>query len=159
MVGWLEYFVNIANVVKGKSKDPSTQIGAIIIGQGKEILATGYNSFPRGINDYKEERYERPEKYYWFEHAERNAIYNAARSGMRLEGSTIILSSGLPCSDCARGIIQAGIARVICLDPSLDPLSKKPKWIESFKRSEDLLVEAGVSLIYYTPEKIKTISI
>ena len=74
---WVEYFYNIANEVKNKSKDKRTQIGAVIVGKNKEIVSTGYNSFPRGINDWDEERQERPEKYYWFEHAERNAIYNA----------------------------------------------------------------------------------
>ena len=74
---WVEYFYNIANEVKNKSKDERTQIGAVIVGKNKEIVSTGYNSFPRGINDNLKERQERPEKYFWFEHAERNAIYNA----------------------------------------------------------------------------------
>ena len=71
---WVEYFYNIAEQVKEKSKDERTKIGAVIVGKNKEIVSTGYNSFPRGINDFKPERQERPEKYYWFEHAERNAI-------------------------------------------------------------------------------------
>ena len=76
---WNEYFLNIAEAVKLKSKDQRTQIGAVIVGQDKEIVSTGFNSFPRGINDFVEERQQRPEKYFWMEHAERNALYNAAR--------------------------------------------------------------------------------
>jgi dCMP deaminase len=156
-MNWLEYFVQIAQVVKQKSKDRSTTIGAVIVGEGKQIISTGYNSFPRGIDDHKEERYDRPEKYQWTEHAERNAIYNAARSGVSTEGTTMVLSCGLPCTDCARGIIQAGIKRVYCLYSELDPLHKRKHWRDKFIRSEQMLSEAGVKVIYYTPETIKRI--
>ena len=103
---WVEYFRNLAHQVKLKSKDENTQIGAIIVGKDKEIVSTGYNSFPRGLKDNKESRQERPEKYYWFEHGERNAIYNAARIGVSTKGCTMYLSCGIPCVDCARGIIN-----------------------------------------------------
>ena len=111
---WVEYFQNLAHQVKLKSKDERTQIGAVIVGEDKEIVSTGYNSFPRGIKDNVKERQERPEKYFWFEHAERNAIYNAARIGVSTKGCTMYLSCGIPCSDCARGIINAGITRIFC---------------------------------------------
>ena len=62
---WTEYFLNIAEQVKRKSKDQSTQIGAVIVGEDKEVLSTGYNSFPRGLDDSLPERQERPEKYFW----------------------------------------------------------------------------------------------
>ena len=68
-------FYEMANLVAKKSKDQSTQIGAVIVGPDNEIRSTGYNSFPCGINDDLQERQERPEKYYWIEHAERNALY------------------------------------------------------------------------------------
>ena len=77
-MNWDQYFLNIAEEVKQKSKDRRTKIGAVIVGKDHEIITTGYNSFPRGINDDVEERQVRPEKYYWFEHAERNALYKAA---------------------------------------------------------------------------------
>ena len=60
--------------VKEKSKDIKTQIGCVIVGEDKEILTTGYNSFPRGLNDHKISRQERPEKYYWFEHGKKRNI-------------------------------------------------------------------------------------
>ena len=61
-MNWVEYFYNIAEQVKEKSKDERTKIGAVIVGKNKEIVSTGYNSFPRGIDDYQKERQERPEK-------------------------------------------------------------------------------------------------
>ena len=65
-MNWTEYFLSIAEAVKMKSKDRRTQIGAVIVGEDKEIVSTGFNSFPRGINDDVEERQVLPEKYYWF---------------------------------------------------------------------------------------------
>ena len=81
-MNWTEYFLNIAETVKLKSKDKRTQIGAVIVGRDNEIVSTGYNSFPRGIDDEVDERQVRPEKYYWIVHAEMNAILNAARIGV-----------------------------------------------------------------------------
>ena len=63
-MNWTEYFLNIAEQVKLKSKDNSTQIGAVIVGEDNEVLSTGYNSFPRGMDDTVSERQERPEKYF-----------------------------------------------------------------------------------------------
>ena len=77
-MNWDEYFINIAEQVKLKSKDKRTQIGVVVVGKDNEIVSTGYNSFARGINDNLDERQERPEKYFWFEHAERNSIFAAA---------------------------------------------------------------------------------
>jgi len=144
---WTEYFLNIAEQVKQKSKDQSTQIGAVIVGEDKEVLSTGYNSFPRGLDDSLPERQERPEKYFWMEHAERNAIYNAARIGVSLKNSTIYLTSGLPCMDCARGIVNSGIKTVYC--KQVCTTKNKDKWDESQKKSLELLGECDVDVIYY----------
>ena len=144
---WTEYFLNIAEQVKQKSKDQSTQIGAVIVGEDKEVLSTGYNSFPRGLDDSLPERQERPEKYFWMEHAERNAIYNAARIGVSLKNSTIYLTSGLPCMDCARGIVNSGIKTVYC--KQICTTKNKDKWDESQKKSLELLRECDVDVIYY----------
>jgi dCMP deaminase len=146
-MNWTEYFLNIAEQVKLKSKDKSTQIGAVIVGIDNEVLSTGYNSFPRGLDDTKEERQERPEKYFWFEHAERNAIYNAARIGVSLKNSTIYLTSGLPCMDCARGIVNSGIKVVWCKTECTT--KNKEKWVESQMKSQQLLNECGVQVYYY----------
>ena len=146
-MNWKEYFRNIAHQVKLKSKDERTQIGAVIVGQDNEIVSTGYNSFPRGISDDISERQERPEKYFWFEHAERNAIYNAARIGVSTKGTTMYLTCGIPCADCCRGIINAGITTIVC--EVGDAGAKGPKWEESGKRSLQMFNEAGVKIQYY----------
>jgi dCMP deaminase len=146
-MNWTEYFLEIAEVVKLKSKDQSTQIGAVVVGEGKNVLSTGYNSFPRGLDDSLQERQERPEKYFWIEHAERNAIYNAALEGISLKNSTIYLTSGLPCIDCARGIVNSGIKVVWC--KRVCTTKNKEKWEESQKKSLQLLNECGVEVCYY----------
>jgi dCMP deaminase len=146
-INWTEYFLLIAENVKLKSKDKSTQIGAVIVGRNKEILSTGYNSFPRGLNDNLPARQDRPEKYYFFEHAERNAIYNAARVGTPIEGASIFITSGPPCADCARGIINAGIKTVYCKRECTT--KNKEMWGESQKRSLLMFQECGVDVVYY----------
>jgi dCMP deaminase len=147
-LSWARYFRGIAGHVKQKSKDKYTQIGAVIVGTHNEIRSTGYNSFPRGINDDVLERQERPEKYFWFEHAERNAIYNAARIGVSTTGCTMYLTCGMPCADCARGIINAGIKKIYIEHFSQDG-AKGPIWEESIKRSMIMFSEAGVEVLYY----------
>lgn len=146
---WTDYFYSIAEAVKQKSKDRYTQIGAVIVGKNKEILSTGYNSFPRGINDTVDDRQERPEKYYWFEHAERNAIYNAARIGVSTEGASMYLTCSIPCADCARGIINAGISEIF-IHRELNPVSLK--WSESAARSLEMFKEAGVQINWLDSE-------
>ena len=143
---WDEYFINIAEQVKLKSKDKRTQIGVVIVGKDNEIVSTGYNSFPRGIVDDSDERQERPEKYFWFEHAERNAIYNAARIGVSTLGTTMYMTCGMSCSDCARAIINSGISKIVLRKGKG---AKGDKWNESSIRSIQMFKEAGVIVEYY----------
>lgn len=142
-ISWDEYFAGLLAQVAVKSKDPNTKIGALIVGPDKEIRSTGYNSFPRGLDDNVRERMERPEKYYWIEHAERNAIYNAARCGTTLKGCTVYVNS-VPCIDCARGIVQAGIGEVVVCDSAA--ADHKERWEHSYTRTEQLLKECGVNV-------------
>ena len=143
---WVEYFRELAHVVKKKSKDVNTQIGAVIVGKDKEIISTGYNSFPRGIDDNVSSRQERPEKYFWFEHAERNAIYNAARIGVSTLGTTMYMTCGMSCADCARAIINSGISKIVLREGKG---AKGNKWNESAERSMIMFKEAGVIVEYY----------
>jgi dCMP deaminase len=146
-MNWDEYFLNIAEAVKLKSKDQRTQIGAVIVGKDKEIVTTGFNSFPRGINDHVQERQERPEKYFWMEHAERNALYNAARIGVSTKGTTMYLTCGIPCTDCAKGIISSGVEAIYCKKE--DTTKNREYWDEHAKRSLVMFEEAGVDIYYY----------
>jgi dCMP deaminase len=149
MMNWQEYFRQIAHTVKLKSKDRNTQIGAVIVGNDREIVSTGYNSFPRGIDDYNNERQERPEKYYWMEHAERNAIYNAARIGVSTKGCTMYLTCGMPCADCTRAIINAGISKIVIESDELGFNAKDERWKDHAARSIIMFIEAGVKILYY----------
>ena len=140
---WDHYYLEICKVVAQRSKDPNTQIGCVIVGPAHEIRSTGYNSFPRGIRDDLTERLERPAKYLWIEHAERNAIFAAARAGLATAGATLIATFH-PCADCARAIVQAGIANLHTLAPDFaDPL-----WGPAFRCSRAILEEGGVRVIY-----------
>lgn len=147
---WTEYFRQIAHTVKLKSKDEHTQIGAVIVGTHNEIRSTGYNSFPRGIDDFREERKERPEKYFWMEHAERNAIINAARIGVSTNNCTMYLTCDIPCVDCTRAIINAGIKVIFC---EKGQGAKGDHWNEHTERSIQMLKEAKCTVNYYDEMK------
>lgn len=149
-MNWDTYFRKIAHHVKLKSKDKYTQIGAVIVGSEHEIVSTGYNSFPRGLNDDVDERQERPEKYYWFSHAETNSIINAARIGVSTKGTTMYMSCGVPCTDCARNIINAGITEIVC-EGNGDG-AKGSHWDEHAKRSLIMFEEAGVGVRFFELE-------
>ena len=142
--GWDEYYLDICKVVAARSKDPNTQIGCVIAGPAHEIRSTGYNSLPRGIRDDVPERLERPTKYLWMEHAERNAIYNAARCGTPLEGCTLYVEI-MPCMDCAGRIVQAGIREVIVSGARMSQYSSE-YYDEHFRNVEVLFQEAGVNV-------------
>jgi len=142
---WPEYFFGIIEAVKAKSKDPHTHVGCVIAGVDNEILTTGYNSFPRGILDDVPERLERPEKYLWIEHSERNAIYNAARR--ILKGSTIYMGA-LPCIDCARAIIQSGIVKIVISKESYAKWDSKKYDADVMAKSLTMLQEAKVEVEY-----------
>ncbi len=145
-MNWTEYFINIAQQVKLKSKDNHTQIGVVVVGKDKEIVSTGYNSFPRGINDDSDGRQERPEKYFWFEHAERNAIYNAARIGVSTNNCKMYMTCGIPCADCARAIINSGIREIHCMK---NGGAGSQKWKEHAKRSLQMFIESNISVYMY----------
>lgn len=138
-MNWDEYFNKMAHLVATKSKDRSTQVGCVIVGPEHEVRTTGYNGFCRGIEDDVDGRHERPEKYLWTEHAERNAIYNAARNGVPLEGCTAYTTIFM-CADCARALIQSGIKRVCT------PAYTGGTYIqsESYDCAREMLQEAGV---------------
>src|SRR3984885_13669036 len=139
---WDQYYLEICKVVALRSKDPNTQIGCVIVGPNHEIRSTGYNSFPRGIRDDVPERLVRPTKYLWIEHAERNAICNAARAGTATESCTIFVEI-MPCMDCARAIVQAGITEVVISKERMEQYSSD-YYDQQFGISEVLFREAGI---------------
>jgi len=157
---WNEYFFEMCRCVSQKSKDRDTKHGCVIVGPDNEPRSTGFNGFPRGVidstkfgsfvNNMKiteslvDERCARPEKYIWTEHAERNAIYAAARIGTALKGCKIYVT-GLPCYDCARAIIQSGIIEVF-IDKYDEEYIQTSNDRYRFDAAIQMFLEAGVKL-------------
>ena len=147
---WDELYITMCYLVGMRSRDGHTHVGSIIADSDNVLVSTGYNSLPRGIecqDDPKRLSREGGEKYFWIEHAERNAIYNAARRGTILKGCKIYIP-WLPCADCARAIIQTGIAEVIIHKNGQDFYDNTTvgQWVESHKRTVAMFSESGVAL-------------
>lgn len=138
---WDTRYLGLAQNVASWSKDPSRKVGAVAIGMFGQVLSQGYNGFPRGIQDSENRLNDRPTKYRYVVHAEMNAIYNATFSGVSLAGSTMYVH-GLPiCSECAKGLIQVGIGRVVI------PRQEVPdNWKESCEFTRTLFHEAKIQL-------------
>lgn len=137
---WDNRYAELAKHIATWSKDPSRKIGAVAVGSKGQILAQGYNGFPRGIEDTNERLVNREEKYKYVVHAEMNVIYNASHSGVSLDGSELYVY-GLPvCSECAKGILQVGIKRVyILVDEEIPEI-----WLDSWNRTRGMFEEAGI---------------
>jgi dCMP deaminase len=121
----------------------------VIVGPDGEIRSTGVNGFVRGLEDeLHPERLERPEKYFWMEHAERNGIFNAARVGIPLKGCAIFVNF-LPCMDCGRAIIQSGITTVI-IDKASHEANATARWEADFQRVLVMFGECKIELIWWT---------
>ena len=137
-----EKYLSFAKEAALKSRDRSTQVGVIIITpDGTRVEGT--NGIPLKCNNDIEYRHTRPIKYKYAEHAERDAIYTAAREGIALAESVMFLP-WFPCSDCARAIIVSGIVKLVCYSPDLD----HGTWGEDFKIAIELLEESGVEIVY-----------
>lgn len=144
---WQKYFLEMAEQVASRSKDPSTKVGCVIATEDKVVVATGYNGIPRDVLD-KPERMERPAKYLWTSHAEENAVAMAARVGSRLRGGHAFVTH-MPCCRCARMLIQAGISIVYCGPGST---SMPP---EEFEVAKQMFWEAGVLVNVLTSQEEK----
>ena len=136
---WDARFLELAKHISDWSKDPSTKVGCVVVGEDREIRSTGFNGFPRGIEDNIERLEDREQKYPLICHAEENAIMHAARIGVSLKGSTAYVTWP-PCSRCARSLIQAGIKEVVYSSEEEIP----ERWVEDFNISTNMLREAGV---------------
>ena len=142
MANWPKRMMEVWDVISQWSKD-STKTAAIITDSNFCIISTGFNGFPRGIDDDVPERHERPTKYFFSEHGERNAIYTAARLGIALEGKYIFFR-WYPCSACVRAMIQCGFARIYCNKPDFTI----PHWGEDFVAADAMLKESPIEVIY-----------
>ena len=141
-----ERFLKIVNTLRLLSNDSHTQTAVVIVNDDLEVISSGWNTIPVGVDDNKQSRFERPEKYYWFIHAEINAIARSAKNGIKIDGATMYMSCGIPCTDCAKAIINAGIKRIIC---TRNGGSKQEKWKEHFTRSMEMFNEAQVEVSFF----------
>lgn len=159
---WHRYLMEMALLSARKSSDDSMGVGCVIVGPDNEVRATGYNGLPRGI-EYTPERRQRPTKYAWTEHAERNAIYNAARVGTSLMGCTAYcactdrLRGGYaPCADCCRGLIQSGITKIV--EFNVDPAETEGRpWAATIGASLQMMRESGIALVLIDPETFEEV--
>jgi dCMP deaminase len=124
------------------SDDPHTQNGAVLVPKAAAYVCIGVNRVPRGVWAAPD-RLARPEKYQYIEHAERAAIYNAARVGTPTLGATLYCP-WFACMDCARAIIMAGVSEVV---GHVRPRAATPeRWTASIVKAEAMLREANVSM-------------
>jgi dCMP deaminase len=145
---WDQIFMGKVYEIASKSKDPRTKIGAVLVKHGHAPLE-GFNGIPKGVMDLPE-RMERPEKYHWMEHAERNVINMAAKFGISTDEG-ILYTQGLPCVDCARGVVNCGVKKVVLHkqweDVSTQIITGRP-WAEHYHRSKIMFDEAGITVRY-----------
>ena len=142
---WTIRYMDLAKQISSWSLDPSTKVGAVIVGKNGQIISQGYNGFPRGVKDSPERLNTREEKYKYVVHAEMNCIYNACRNGASLNDTTLYVY-GLPvCSECAKGVVQVGISKVIMQHPAVIP----QHWEEKVLISKTIFNEAGVTFLRY----------
>lgn len=156
---WDELFMRHVYLIAQKSKDKYTKVGAVLV-KNNSIISEGYNGIPRKVADLFEDRQERPEKYFWFEHAERNAIYNCARVGISTEGA-ILYTQGSPCADCTRGIINSGISEIVLHEQFENDISagmNRNKWTDSASRSYTMFEEAKIKVRMFSAKlNVKTL--
>jgi dCMP deaminase len=140
---WDARFFALCTFLGAWSEDRSRQVGSVVVGPGNEIRATGYNGLPRKVLAHFEARYshEDAEKYLWFEHAERNAIYNMARAGVSALGCRMYVDA-FPCADCARAIIQSGIVELNSFPPDMTDKT----FARHYTAAEAMFSESGISL-------------
>lgn len=142
-ISWDEYFMGIAQLAAMRSKDPNTQVGCCIVSRENKILSMGYNGFPKGCDDdefpWDREGDIYDTKYAYVTHSELNAILNYR--GGSLDGTKLYVTL-FPCNECAKALIQAGIAEIVYADDKYD---KTPTNLAS-KR---MLKASGVKLTRY----------
>lgn len=145
---WGNRYLSLAKEISTWSKDPSRKIGAVAVGEKGQILAQGYNGFPRGILDSADRYNDRPIKYKYVVHAEMNVVYNATFNGVSLNGARLFVY-GLPvCSECAKGIIQVGIQSVTVFSEDEVP----EIWTDSWNTTQNMFKEAKVWSLWIKKE-------
>lgn len=144
---WDIRFLRLAREVASWSKDPSTQVGAVLVSPDRHDVFFGYNGFPKRLEDNEERLKNRDLKLLYTIHAEMNAILNAKRS---VDGFTAY-TTFIPCDVCAIHLIQAGIDRIVTIKAN-DELAER--WKERITRTRRHCYEAGIPITEYNEEVI-----
>lgn len=131
--------MGMAAYVATASKDPSTQVGCVIVNPARQIVSTGFNGFPRGVDDDQARYADRATKYLMVQHAEANAVLQASGD---VRGGTAYVTHP-PCAQCAGALIQAGIARIVTVEPNA---ALAERFRDSFAAAATMLAEAGVTV-------------
>lgn len=140
MTKWDKRFLDLARHVATWSRDPSTQVGCVIVNPRRQIVSTGFNGFPVGVDDDPARYADRPTKYLMILHAEMNAVLQA---GGDVRGGTAYVTHP-PCSQCAAVLIQAGIVRIVTVKPDA---GMAERFRDSFAAAEIMLREAEVEAV------------
>ena len=136
----LEALFDLAVTTARQSPNRIRQVGAALLPADGGAAIAACNTFPHGVADL-DWRHEGDGRFVWMEHAERNAIYAAARAGRALAGATLA-STFFPCIDCARAIVQSGCRHLLTPPAALTD----PVWGAAFPRSQAILDEGGVRI-------------
>ena len=139
---WIDYFLATAKLVSSRSHDIHTQHGCVITDKQHSILGVGYNGFPKGMCD-KTLPTNRPDKYHWMIHAERNALSNCV---IRPDGG-IAYITGQPCNDCIMALWQEGISEVHIIDGHGTKLFDQ----EAKNRFDLFIKQTGMKIYKHTP--------
>lgn len=143
---WDGRFIELAQVVATWSKDPSSQIGAVIVRPDKTVASVGFNGFPKGCDDAEEIYADRPRKYSRVVHAEENAVLHTHEP---LDGYIIYVTAP-PCDRCTASIIQTGIKTI---KHAGFPGGTPERWQTAIESSQQMCSEAGVEVISFDDEQ------
>lgn len=136
MTKWDTRFIDLAKLVASWSKDPSTQVGAVIVDKDKRIVSTGFNGFPQGVDD---EATDRDIKLLRTIHAEENALLFARRD---VTGMTVYVTRP-PCARCAAKLIQSGVSRVVY---PLPPVDFVERWGNEMREANAMFSQVGTTI-------------
>lgn len=148
---WDLRFLKIAQEISYWSKDPSTKVGAVIVDSKRNIISTGYNGFPSGIDDSPDAYANRELKYQRIIHAEMNALLR----GKDLTGHTLYTWPFMSCDRCAVMVVQSGIIRCVAPEPTEDI---KNRWNDSISISSNLFSEANIELMIYPLDLLRKLN-
>jgi dCMP deaminase len=142
-------FLILCEEVRSDSYDPHRSVGAVLVGPNREVLSAAANAPPRALGLTREQTHriveaEPQAKYFLLEHAERNALFEAAQRGLSARGATLYCSL-FPCADCARAIVAAGVVRLVVPPQKTDP-DRDAKWLDHYQYAREIFDRASVKV-------------